>query len=752
MKKEKFEKVEPVLKLIKIGAAVILVIMGLLDFTGIMDMGAYHGSLALIACGAVLLAVSAFILQKRESRTVRFFRKMVIASVILELTLFQIPSYNMMMGDYEKASFYPVDSEISGGESTSDTNMKSVTVKGQGQVVFDFKDLDMTVGSIMADVKFSEGTKRVQLKVDMADETHIEPRTDAAGNVIVDKADGSEYMACQFSGKVSELKLKFSCFNDGDSVTIKKIYLNETVPFDISAIRFGFLTFLVTFCYGIVVSGFLRKPYRQTRKFTVGSILALTAAAVVMGTAFIMIKLPNEGDFTSRWKLEYGDQITQEIVDAFENKQVNLLKEPTEELLALENPYDWSARNLASAGYEWDHVYYDGEYYSYYGIAPVLTVFLPYHKLTGHYFANDMAVWIFSCIGLIFLGLTYLAITKRWFKSLPSGCIIAGYIVLLSACGIWFSLGRPSFYEIAVSSGFMYLTMGAYFLISANILSKGKISLIRTILCSLFLGLAVLSRPTLAVYAICAAVFLVMSFKKSSEKIGGRIAFLLSAAVPICALGAFQMWYNYARFDSPFDFGIKYSLTINDFVHCQFHLIFMLVVIYNFIFAAPGFTSDYPFVKTQFSRMGANGYLFADAGNTSGILYLALPVFGYLLSGNALRRLPDRRTKLRYAAMIGLPCVVMPFVIICSVWQSGYAVRYLADFSWEIVIGALLVLFWLYRKSRNVLKKKLFRCFMAVSVVAATLINFVQIIPFAFYENDYPEICRAMQDIIAFWN
>ena len=80
-------------------------------------------------------------------------------------------------------------------------------------------------------------------------------------------------------------------------------------------------------------------------------------------------------------------------------------------------------------------------------------------------------------------------------------------------------------------------------------------------------------------------------------------------------------------------------------------------------------------------------------GNTSGILFLALPVFGYLLSGHALRRLPDNRARLRYASMIGLPCVIMPLIIICSVWESGYAVRYTADFSWEIVIGALLVHF-----------------------------------------------------------
>lgn len=751
MKKDISNKFTLILNIVRVLAVLLLLVLGILELAGVVELGPYKGSLVLMGAATLLVTIASLILMKKESRTLRFFSKMVIAAAVMEITIFQLPSYNMIVDDYRQEIIFPADSQIFGGEYTVDEESKAVTVTGKEQVVLDFENLDMTVGTIKADLDFGENTKRVQLKVDMADTTHIEPRYDVASNVIVKDADDSDYMACQFSGEVSRLRLKFSCFNDNETATIKAIHLNYIIPFQIEPLRFGFFAFIVTFCYGIVFSGFLRKPFRQTGKFTIRTLLGLIAVSVALATAIIMIKLPDEG-FASRWELESGDQITQEIVDAFENKQVNLLREPSQELMDMENPYDWSARNIAGADYAWDHVYYDGNYYSYYGVAPVLTFFLPYHMLTEHYFPADMAVWIFSCIGLIFLGLTYIAIVKRWFRSISSGCIIGGYIILLSICGIWYSAGRPMFYEIAVSSGFMYLTAGAYFLISSNMLSKGKISLARTVLCSVFLGLAVLSRPTLAVYAICAAVFLVMSVKKSSPKLSGKIAFILCAALPICALGAFQMWYNYARFGSPFDFGIQYSLTINDFVNSQFHLIFMFIVVHNFIFAVPSISTEYPYIKTPFGRLNANGYHFADAGNTSGILFLALPTFGYLLSGRALRRLSDRKTKLRYAAMIGLPCVIMPLIIICSVWESGYAIRYTADFSWEIVIGALAVLFWLYRKSHNETKKAMFRGFMAVSVISSLILNVVQIVPFVFYENDYPEIARAMQDLIAFWN
>lgn len=54
--------------------------------------------------------------------------------------------------------------------------------------------------------------------------------------------------------------------------------------------------------------------------------------------------------------------------------------------------------------------------------------------------------------------------------------------------------------------------------------------------------------------------------------------------------------------------------------------------------------------------------------------------------------------------------------------------------------------------STNETKKTWFRGFLACSVMMALVINIVQIIPFAFSENDYPEVCRAMQDVIAFWD
>ena len=211
------------------------------------------------------------------------------------------------------------------------------------------------------------------------------------------------------------------------------------------------------------------------------------------------------------------------------------------------------------------------------------------------------------------------------------------------------------------------------------------------------------------------------------------------------------MVYNYARFGSPLDFGIQYSLTINDFTHSQYHTSFVLIGLWNYLFAPPQFLPEYPYISTPFSKLDTNGFYFNDDGNTSGILFLAIPVAAYLLARAALRRLPDTKTRWKYGVMVGLPCVVMPLVIICSIWESGYAVRYTADFSWEILLGALTILFFLYQKSKNETKKDLTRKFMAAAMLCAVVVNGVQIFKFAFPQEQYPAICDHLTQLIAFW-
>lgn len=52
-------------------------------------------------------------------------------------------------------------------------------------------------------------------------------------------------------------------------------------------------------------------------------------------------------------------------------------------LAELDNPYDPQIREDTGVSVHWDSAYYNGKYYMYFGIVPVLLVFAPYLAITG---------------------------------------------------------------------------------------------------------------------------------------------------------------------------------------------------------------------------------------------------------------------------------------------------------------------------------------------------------------------------------
>lgn len=735
-------------------------IMGIADITGLIETTPFHGGFFVIGIVLLLEKICNIIRTRIQSRTIKFFGKMLVITAVIELVVFQMPSYTVLSDKYKHA-VYPVSQGTITSENTeTEPETSNLKVSGKNTAKIEFTDIDRKVASARINIASSkENPHRLKVEIDATDETSATYRTAIAKSEIVIENESTAYITLLLSGKVGKLQFNFTGEADSDLFTVSSVEINAPIPFEISFIRMLLILIISTLAYAIMFSAFFNREYGQNKTFCNIASYTITVISILIAVGMTVSKIP--ADSEDYFKKKSGNQISEELVLAFENKQVSLIQQPSERLLELEDPYDTNLRSSNNVSAAWDHVFYDGKYYSYYGIAPVILLFLPYHKLTDCFFPTDIAVLIFAVIGIIFLTMTYNSIIKRWFSRIPSGCHIAGLIIIMTVCGIWFSVGRPLFYEISISSGFAFVTLGAYFLISSNVISTGKTSLPKVTLASLFLATAVLCRPTLAVYSICACVYYAIGFRKSAEitdeegvvqtKKKRRIIYLVCALIPFVILGSVQMWYNYVRFDSPFDFGIKYSLTINDFVDAEYHTLFVLIGVFAYLFQFPTIKADYPYVDTWFTYFRANGYYFKDNGQTSGIVWLALPVFGYILSGKAIKRLPDRKSRLKAATIIGLPCVIMPLIILFSIWESGYAVRYVADFSWEIITGAFAVLFFLYQTSKNDTLKKLFRYFMAISVVASIIINIPQIFNFTFSEYDYPIITSKFHEFIEFW-
>lgn len=745
-------------------AACLLLFISLLEILNLVNLGEFASAYPFMTIICLVEWCLCLLRRVRSSGLFRFAAKTALIVLILEMTVFNLPTYRLCFGDYPQTELSVANALLEGNGTRNDDG--SITISGESEMVLTFEEIDHKVGTIDTEVDFAGDQQAAQLKVDVTDESQsLDYRYNIIDETVVSNWESSEIVCCEFTGNVDKLRVKLTPIS-GKTLTLHSVTLNRTVPVEVSWPRVLFLLFIPIFIYMVMNVSFMQKGTDDNRIFCriAAAVISAGFCAVVL---FSMSYEVGEGGWDYQFELQNGNQMTQELVEAFEAGQVHLLAEPSESLLAVENPYDRNARESAGADVIWDHVLYDGHYYSYYGIAPVVLIYLPYHMITGHYFSDKLAIVLFSIIGIIGLTMVFLAFVRRWFPKTPTGITLTCLILLQVISGIWFSVGRPDFYENAISAGFACITWGTYFLIKSGVIGSGKISLWRAAAASFLLSLMVLCRPTLAVYTICAALFLFIAafrYRKGKELcVGGTFAkgglrYLACAFVPMICLAGVQMWYNMARFDSPFDFGIQYSMTINDFTKSEFHFQFVWMALYNYLFNPPIFTPEYPFIQTEFQDMQTHGFFYDDVpatGNTSGLLFLALPVFGYLLAGKAWKKLDGRTARLQSLVYIGLPCVVMPLVIIGSVWESGYAVRYMLDFSWEVVLGALAILFFIYHKTEQELVRRILRGLLCFSLVWALIVSGVQsanqMFRYVWAHYDCPEIMYSFEQMIEFW-
>lgn len=700
-------------------AGFIIILFGLLDGAGILSITPFKGLICFVVFVSIILYALQRLYKKTSSEVFSKLRNALIFAGAVELLLCQWHTFHLFGGDYQERTLDFSQAEIVNFDAVVCQNIDS------GAVSLTFNDINIPVGTVNFDFEASNSAIK-DISIDIKDDTHSNAyRGSVALARIIRGDERSKSIVCNFSGKVHSM-----CFriypSDGEIITLKSITLNAPINVRFSLVRMAVLLILY-FSTAMLMNSLWGKKTIEENKRSL-SMCAYCITAVLVAFALFIADLGRYGDPEHSLKKDFtetgGNQITQEIVDAFEDGRTYINDSPSEELLALENPYDWSQRD--GMAYPWDHLLYDGKIYSYYGIAPVIVLFLPYHKLTGYYFPTVWAVWIFGCLGMLFLTKLYLYFMRRFFPKMQTSPVICGLVIMQLISGIWFCFCNPLFYEIAQISGFVCLTSGAYFLLSANVLGKeGKISLWRLALSATCMSLGVLSRPTLAVYCVAAMFFLWFGLKKymsanEKNKKSSAAKFIACSLLPYVLLGGLQMWYNYARFGSPFDFGIQYSLTINDFTQSQFHWHFVLITLYNYIMAIPDFVMDYPFFDcSPVETFYPQGYYFVATYTAFGLLWKALPLFSYARGVQAYRQ-SDSPQKRQYTMLLLIVCIICPFIVMFSVWESGYGARYCVDFAWQMLIGALVIAFIVYQKCSESMRRHLMRV-MAVS----TLISFI---------------------------
>lgn len=710
----------------------------------------------------VMLAMLLFIPKTKQTR--RFGVTVLATALLLELFVFNFHSYHLIFGDYEKQTLDLSQASITGNYQPNADG----TLKITDNATIEYKNIGTQIGTVYFDVDWqtSDGQTQcqyVEAVFDFMDETQSAYyRSNIAEGTVVNGAPRSNTVVMALSGEVSHMRVELTT-QEGTSVTLKQIAVNAPVPFHFSILRLLLIVLIPLALYALLEFPAFTDSVLKRKHILNTVVICITAVLVLIAFAITACMSFEPGvDYGSRFQAESGNQITQKIVDAFTAGQVELLQTPSQELLALENPYDWSLRYSTGVTALWDHLLYEGKYYSYYGIAPVLLLYWPYHQLTGYYFPAAESILLFGAIGIIFLSALFIDLIKKFFPRLPVNLAVFSLLILQASSGIWYCFAYDNFYEIAQSCGFMFTCAGFYFLLRSGVVGAGEIRKPSLILSSFCLSMAVLSRPTLALYCVVALLFLVFGFVKlwkGSEAVGRKktlqaVGYWTAALTCYVIIGGIQMLYNYLRFGNILDFGIQYSLTINDFTKAQYHTDFAAIGFWNFLFAFPKIELEFPFIFSNFSDLSVNGYYFVANTNAIGLFWRALPMFWYLGAVSVCKQL-DKTKKLSALLLIGSCCVAAPLIIIFSIWESGYGVRYSADFAWQMVIGAMMISFFRYTSMEEdpykADRRQMMIRFYAASAIVALVVNFALIYDYLPLEKLAESRHYVIESVFEFW-
>ncbi|MBQ7493815.1 MAG: hypothetical protein IJT47_05255 [Selenomonadaceae bacterium] len=283
------------------------------------------------------------------------------------------------------------------------------------------------------------------------------------------------------------------------------------------------------------------------------SVMAILIAAIVVPMAWN----PHWTGELHRHHNQY-----QLLADAFLKGQLYLDMPVDPRLAAMENPYDFQAReelNLDENSGGWDHAFYNGRYYVYFGAVPAILIFAPYQFIVGKSLAAYHATQIFAGLFIVGLFALFYLLAKKFFPRMSFGVYLAASTAL-SLVSISYCTEAPALYCTASSSGLCMEVWSIYFFAQAAWCDDSRRIFFAEIFIGAVLGaLAFGCKPTVALANFLVLPLLPKFFAKDDPR---KIFLVLS--VPYALTAATLMAYNFFRFDKVFEFGQAYQLTVTD--------------------------------------------------------------------------------------------------------------------------------------------------------------------------------------------
>lgn len=496
--------------------------------------------------------------------------------------------------------------------------------------------------------------------------------------------------------------------------------LTELVLCRVFSVKFSALRAALYFFISIFI--FLALPFSPLFKIKLSNKNRVTTVIIIFTLIITVLISVIPMTLNPVWNGEIPDHRAEyeEAAAAYlEGRLYIETEEIPQALKDLPNPYDYTARKKIGIDVEptlWDRAYYKGHLYLYFGVFPVITVFMPYKAITGKNLTTWKATAIFTIFSIIGIFALFYFIAKKNFKDMR----LSTYLFISAAlclCSFWYLSMFPALYCTAISAGLALEIWSIYFLFRATSSAASSKKNLLIFLGSLCGALTFSARPTVALSSLIFLPFFIILIFKDLKKLPiykrkkETVCRFCLIAFPYISVAVLLMLYNFVRFENPFEFGQSYQLTVADQhgylsgsginVENIFKGFFTLIFDFGKHFVED-FTGRFPFISR------------APVFSLFPILFIGL--FALPFSFFEVQR--ENRLGFIY-----FPSIISPFIIFLSdcIASPIPLMRYSADFTFlfavSAFIGILLILNYLKKKNKRLLNAfQIFLCFLSVFV------------------------------------
>lgn len=475
--------------------------------------------------------------------------------------------------------------------------------------------------------------------------------------------------------------------DQGLKVAFSGMQVNATIPFTINSIRLCMELIAAAFFVVFRPSSRIYRMRVNTKSARQNIALAIYIFAYTATLTYIA-RLTNTHVFESLGNFWIDTEQYQRLGDALIRGHTWLDLPVDPQLANMPNPYSFYDRTelVQQHGmqYFWDHAYYDGHYYCYFGVVPAVLLFVPFQLLTGEWMPTWLALGVFFAIASLFGTLLVRTMAQKYFPNTSLGIIWLSIISLGLGTNLFTYARRSDFYGIPITAAIAFVFAGLWFWIKAK-REDGTVSIPLVMTGSFCMALLLGTRPQfLAAWVLAFPIFWDEIFHRRTLFSRKGFGATVSAIAPFAVVAVPILAYNYVRFHSILNFGQSYNLTGYDMTSRHASPYLMPRVLFNALFQPISTCSEFPFITM------VDTYVEAPNEPSLGGYFAVAPIAIFALFTWVVRRqLANHNVWGIAITTVTVACIV----VFVDSYISGTTMRYYGDSGYLFILAAILTIF-----------------------------------------------------------